>query len=78
MTLQAGLNEIDIGTLREGDANDDNIVNISDFSLLASAFGKSEGQAGFDARADFNEDGVINIADFSLLASNFGQSGAAP
>lgn len=74
-TLVAGNNNVNIGTLKEGDANDDNTVSLSDFSLLASSFGKSTGEVGFDARADFNGDGLITLTDFSLLASNYGQSG---
>jgi hypothetical protein len=70
VTLVAGVNSINLGTLLEGDANDDNYVNINDFSLLASGF-----YPMYDARADFNEDGVVNINDFSLLAANFGKYG---
>jgi len=59
-----------------GDANNDNTINVSDFSLVAVAFGKSLGASGYDTRTDFNGDATINIADFSLLAGNFGQVGA--
>ncbi|MBK8023795.1 MAG: carboxypeptidase regulatory-like domain-containing protein [Chloroflexi bacterium] len=76
VTLHAGDNIVDLGTLREGDANNDNVVNISDFSLLAAAFGREFWHPEFDARADFNDDNIVNIADFSLLATNFGQVGA--
>lgn len=68
---------INLGTLRSGDANDDNLVTLPDFSILASTYGKSFGQDGYDVRADFNGDGVITLPDFSLLASNFGQAGDA-
>jgi len=77
LIITSGGNIIDAGTLREGDANGDNAVNITDFSILAATFGKTAATDGFDARADFNNDGVVNITDFSLLASNFGQVGAA-
>ncbi len=70
VTLAAGTNTIHFGTLVEGDANDDNYVNINDFSILSTGFSPA-----YDARADFNEDGVVNINDFSLLAANFGMSG---
>jgi hypothetical protein len=71
----AGLNEIDFGLLREGDANNDNVVSILDFSILATAFGECSDCPLFDERADFNGDGCILINDFSLLATNFGESG---
>jgi len=76
VTLVPGDNPVNVPTLLEGDANDDNVVTILDFSILASSFGKSDGDPGFDARADFNQDGFVTILDFSLLAVNFGQGGA--
>jgi hypothetical protein len=75
VTLASGSNSHDFGTLLEGDANDDNYVTGVDFSILSSAFGTGQGDAGFDDRADFNEDGFVTGVDFSLLSSNFGQSG---
>ena len=68
---------LDFGTLRAGDANNDNKVTIVDFSILATTFGKSAGDVGYDDRADFNGDGKVTIVDFSLLASNFGTNGDA-
>jgi hypothetical protein len=69
LTLATGAESADFGEMRAGNLNADNVVNILDFSLLASVFGQA-GQS-----SDFNGDGVTNILDFSLLASNFGQSG---
>jgi hypothetical protein len=77
VTLAAGSNSHDMGTLLEGDANNDNYVMLLDFSILADAFGKCEGTTGYDARADFNGDNCIILLDFSLLASNFAQGGDA-
>ncbi len=76
VTLQVGSNQINFGVLREGDANDDNYVTLTDFSILAGTFGKCEATLGYDSRPDFNEDGCVVITDFSLLASNFGAQGA--
>jgi hypothetical protein len=75
ITLSAGPNNIDFGTLREGDANDDNFVTILDFSVLVSTYGKCQGDTGYDDRADFNEDNCVTLLDFSLLATNFGMGG---
>lgn len=77
ITVVAGTNSLDCGTLREGDSNNDNQINIIDFSLLASTFSKCEGYDGYDERANFNGDGCVNILDFSLLAHNFAQIGDA-
>lgn len=73
--LVSGTNNINFGTLLEGDANDDNYVTVLDFSVLSASFSKCQGTAGFDSRADFNVDSCITILDFSLLASNFGKVG---
>ncbi|MBK8025522.1 MAG: PD40 domain-containing protein [Chloroflexi bacterium] len=78
VVLDAPSVTLPFGSLAMGDANDDNTINIADFSILAAAFGTSTGQPGYDPRADFNADGYVNITDFSVLAANFGQSGAAP
>ena len=65
-----------IGTLTvhvplPGDANGDDHVNLSDFNLLASNFGRSG--RGVNT-GDFTYDGVVNLADFNILASRFGTS----
>jgi hypothetical protein len=70
VVLNAGSNSVDFGTLLEGDANNDNCVDIQDFSVLRTAFSPA-----YEARADFNQDGVVNIQDFSMLATNFNQCG---
>jgi hypothetical protein len=69
---------INTDTLLEGDANNDNMVNIFDFGILAGSFNKSVGNPEFDARADFNDDGIVNIFDFGLLAENFLKTGETP
>ncbi len=76
--LVAGDNPVNFGTLREGDANDDNCVQLVDFSILATSFGACTGDPGFDARADFDLSGCVVLVDFSLLSANFGQCGATP
>lgn len=78
VALVSGDNPVNFGTLLEGDANDDNCVQLVDFSVLATSFGTCAGSPGFDARADFDLSGCVVLQDFSLLASNFGQCGATP
>ena len=58
-----------------GDATLDNVVNLSDFNILAANFGLGERswQTG-----DFNRDGLTNLADFNILAGNFGLTAAGP
>jgi len=74
-TLTAGNNALNMETLLEGDANNDNQVRGQDISLLTAAYGKAQGQPGFDPRADFNEDDVINDDDTDLLRANLGRRG---
>jgi len=61
-----------------GDANNSNIVNATDFTILKSTFGKVHGQLGYDARADFNNNDVVNTTDFNLLKGSFGSGGCPP
>lgn len=78
ITLVDGANNMPVGQLLAGDANDDNSVTALDFSILAASFNLSSIDPGFDVRADFNGDGVVNALDFSLLASNFNTAGEEP
>jgi hypothetical protein len=70
--------QVEMGLLRAGDANNDNVVSAQDFTALKNAFGKSTGSPGYDNRADFNGDTTVSAVDFNLLKSNFGSSGAPP
>jgi hypothetical protein len=67
--LVAGMNAVDLGTLREGDANNDDLINISDFVILRAVYSTS------DARADFNQNGIVEIGDFVLLRANYSAQG---
>ena len=75
IALVEGTNVVNFGTLKEGDANDNNFVNLNDFSILANTFSKCVGYTGYDGRADFNESGCVTLPDFSLLSANFLQGG---
>ena len=74
----AAITNVEVGTIRAGDCNNDNLVNANDFIILKNTFGKGTGQPGYDNRADFTGDGVISSADFTLLKANFGFGGAPP
>ncbi|MEM3433259.1 MAG: Ig-like domain-containing protein, partial [Candidatus Methanomethyliaceae archaeon] len=72
---QSGTVVKNCGTLYLGDINNDDKVNIYDFSILAGCYGKQAIDPGFDPRADLNHDGRISIYDFSILAGNYGCTG---
>ena len=55
----------------DGDRN--RVVDIHDFNLLATNFGKS-GQTFTQGNYDYSTDGVVSITDFNILATNFGKS----
>ena len=55
--------------LRGGDCNNDNVVDIADFSILAVAWQSDNWEA------DINSDGVVDMADLSILFSNVGYTG---
>ena len=71
VVISAPSTSVDLCTLLEGNANGDNIIDISDFGILALSFMEWEGNPGYDVRADFDRNGIIDIHDFGLLALNF-------
>jgi hypothetical protein len=62
---------IDMGTLSEGDANQDNVVNLEDFVFLSQCWSVSELLPEYDIKSDFDRNGLINMADLYLLTSNW-------
>ncbi len=68
----------DFGPLAMGDVNNDDGVDLLDFSILRTTYGRCIGDAGYDGRADLNGDGCVDILDFSMLRTNFGQFGPQP
>jgi hypothetical protein len=73
--LAEGMNRLSFGELIEGDANNDNAVNSSDFLLLRASYFRGEGDPGFVDGADFDEDGIVNSSDFILLRNSYFQRG---
>ncbi|MFL5733975.1 MAG: dockerin type I domain-containing protein, partial [Chloroflexia bacterium] len=69
---------VEVGLMRAGDCNDDNVVSSPDFTILKASFGKSVHDPGYDDRADFTGDQTVNAQDYALLKLHFGQSGAPP
>lgn len=67
-----------MGLMKAGDANNDNVITSLDFNILKSSFGKGVGEIGYDARADFDGDNLVSAPDFNLLRINFGQGGTPP
>jgi hypothetical protein len=62
-------------TLKAGDANNDNSIDVLDLDLLIQAFDKCLGDAGFLIGPDFNCDDCADVLDLDILIRNFDQSG---
>jgi hypothetical protein len=77
LALSGDTSSVEMGLQIVGDANNDNVINVQDFNILKTTFGKQTGDPGYDDRADFTGDLAVTITDFNLLKSNFGQAGAA-
>ncbi|MFM1804311.1 MAG: hypothetical protein RL136_1190, partial [Planctomycetota bacterium] len=54
-------------TLDQGDSNDDDLVDILDYSIFVSDFGL----ASPGGSSNFDDDFVVNSADFSFIAINY-------
>lgn len=66
---------VDLGTYTclAGDANDDNVVDLSDAGLIGANFGLEAPPA--PEGANLNGDTVIDVSDLALIGSNFSQTG---
>lgn len=64
---------VNLGTISfiAGDANGDNEIGAADFSLLAAAYDRVDGEPQYRIGSDFNGDGEVGAADFSILAANY-------
>lgn len=69
---------VEIGSVRAGDANNDNLIGILDFNIQKLTFGKGMLDVGYDDRADFTGDQQVTVLDFTLMKLNFGASGGPP
>ncbi|MFC5449957.1 DUF7402 domain-containing protein [Paenibacillus aestuarii] len=45
-----------------------NGVSIGDLAIVAAAYGKQQGQAGWNEKADVNHDGKVDIEDLAIVA----------
>jgi VCBS repeat-containing protein len=58
------------------DLNDDNLVNLDDLGIFASAFLSETGDENFNPNADINGDSLVNLNDLGILASDFSEGEA--
>lgn len=58
-------------TLRAGDIDDSNGVDLDDFLILAAAYETSSGDPSYNGAADLTGDQRVDLDDFLLLAANY-------
>jgi hypothetical protein len=66
---------IDFGTPREGDVDNNDLINMLDKGPLANAWNTWPGQPLWNPSCDFNRDGIINMLDKGPIGNNWGQWG---
>jgi glucose/arabinose dehydrogenase len=77
-TLIIGDNAISFGTLKDGDVNNNNMINLSDLGLLLASYNKIAGDPGYNINADLNRSGAVNLSDLGLMLSNYNNLGENP
>ena len=71
VSIEESTDSVSLGTLLEGNANNDIRINTADFSILSGSYAKIATDTEYNAMADFDGSGRVNIADFSLLSGNY-------
>lgn len=71
--ISTGLPPADIALvdLNPADYDDSGTVDFDDFLLFAAAFGKRQGEAGFESRFDLKPSGLVDFRDFLVFAEHF-------
>lgn len=62
-------------SLTAGDLNDDNIINVADYSIIQSSYGATASSPNWNENADLNKDGIINTFDTAYVLKNLGKVG---
>ncbi len=65
-------------TLKAGDVNDDDVVNILDITFIGGRYGSVCGDPNYDPRADLNIDCKVNIQDIALAGGNYQKTSPVP
>ena len=71
VVISAPKTSVNLGTLLEGNANQDNIIDFGDYAILSMCWLASQTQAEYDVLTDFDRNGLINLSDLRLLAASW-------
>ncbi len=78
LTLFLAVPLLDAQETKSADFDGNGTVDFTDFLTFAQGFGKSAGQADFNAKLDLDGNGTIDFPDFLLFVSAFGGSSSTP
>jgi hypothetical protein len=59
----------------QADINRDGIVDLTDYTILATAFNARPGDFNWNSAADLNGDLIIDLTDYTILALQFNLGG---
>ncbi len=62
-------------SLRTGDVNNNNIVDVDDLTLLLDRYNSGAGDGTYSSNADLNLNGQIDVDDLTLLLNNYNTAG---
>ena len=75
VTVSEGVGAVADFTTREGDANNDDYVVMSDLGCILPAWNTQVGDPEYSVKYDFNRDGYITMSDLGLMLPNWNQHG---
>jgi hypothetical protein len=64
-------------TIREGDIDDSDYIDMGDYSALSTAFNTLPGYGNWNANADLDRSGYIDMGDYSMFSAHFNEIGDA-
>lgn len=62
-------------SMTNGDCNNDNVIDLTDYTILVSAFNALPSSTNWDVRADLNGDNTVDLTDYTILVTNFNSVG---
>ncbi|HZY93932.1 MAG TPA: dockerin type I domain-containing protein [Candidatus Bathyarchaeia archaeon] len=72
LTLSGSTASTSTMVVRSADIDQNGMVNIIDFGILAASFGAVIGQPGYNPRADLDGNGAVDIIDAGIMGNYFG------
>jgi hypothetical protein len=71
VVIAAGENQIDMGTLFEGDSDENGDVNLLDVGLLIGSYSTSCGDDAYRASTDLDNNCSVNLLDVGLMIGGY-------